>query len=258
MVAKENGKSDAATALGLVERPAFVWEAEAERLKAEARRANAEAAGSEALAAGAQIALEREQEKRAEELAGDKWHHRYVFAGQVDQQSVNTCIKQLQTWVRQSGGDSKLDISLIINSPGGDIVAGFALIDFLMQLRSEGHRLTTEALGMAASMAGVILQAGDTRVMGDHAFLLLHEAQFGAVGSWGDVEDRMRLVEMMQDRILDLFASRSKMTKPAIKKRWSRKDWWISAPEALGYGFVDRIGPPVTEDASAEAAEADG
>lgn len=253
-MAGENGGKGTGSGVGLTEAPGFVWEAladrqraDAEASRAEARLRNAEALTSELHAEVGQISRDREVEKRAEELTADKYHRRYVFTGEVSANAVNTCIKQLQTWVRQLPQDETMTIQLVINSPGGSIFDGFALIDFLRQLQADGHKIVTEALGMAASMAGVLLQVGDTRVMGEHAFLLIHEAQFGAVGSMGDIEDRVALVEMMHERILELFAARSKMTKAAIKRKWTRRDWWISAPEAAKLGFVDRIGAVVAD-----------
>jgi ATP-dependent Clp endopeptidase proteolytic subunit ClpP len=229
-------------------------EAEVRKLLAEAAAAEAQAARNAAerdwLAACAaraaaeaevqRLVLAREQRKEAEELAADKHHYTYPFSGEVSGSSVQACIRQLATWERTAPG-VPLDVTLVINSPGGGVIEGFTLIDYLLEFQRRGHKLTTVALGWAASMGGVILQAGSTRVMGKHAFLLIHQAQFGAVGSFGEVEDRVKLVEMMQDRILELFASRSKLSKKQIARRWHRRDWWIPADEALRLGFVDEV-----------------
>ena len=95
-------------------------------------------------------------------------------------------------------------------------------------------------------MAGVILQAADTRIIGENAILLIHEGSFGAVGSYGEVEDRVKLMNLLHGRILDIFEKRakplnSKTTKTFIKKNWSRQDWWMNATMALELGFVDEI-----------------
>jgi ATP-dependent protease ClpP protease subunit len=100
--------------------------------------------------------------------------------------------------------------------------------------------------GMAASMAGVLLQAADTRIMGANAFLLIHEGSLGAIGDFGDVEDRVELMGQMHDRILSLFETRAKpinpkTTKAFIRNRWKRKDWWITAEEAAKLGLVDEV-----------------
>ena len=184
---------------------------------------------------------DREDEKRRDELAGHKYHHMYTFDGVVSDSTVAKCIEQLTRWERSAEPGKSLTIDLEINSPGGEIFAGFALIDHIGAMHTRGHTVNTAAIGMAASMGGVILQVGKTRLMGKHAFLLIHEASFRAGGSFANVQDEVELVEKMHDKILDLFASRSKMTRAQIKRRWSRKDWWLTSDESLKYGFVDEV-----------------
>ena len=171
-------------------------------------------------------------------LAQNEHHHVYQFSDQVSDASVKKCINQLTTWSRN---DPECDIEITINSPGGDTIAGFALIDFITDLRSKGHAVTTSALGMAASMAGVILQAGTNRVMGKNAFLLLHEGSMGASGDFGSVEDRVKFMKLLHEHILDLFADRATVTKAFIRKNWLRTDWWIGADTALKHGFIDKV-----------------
>ena len=222
-------------------------EAEAEKFAAEAkyhaaetRKSIAEAKEQEAQAALAQIGLDREKHKREKELAADEFHHRYLFDKEVSETSVKECIKQFALWER-TNGRGPLVIDLVINSPGGSVFDGFALIDYINGMQAREHTVNTVAYGMAASMAGVILQIGDTRKMGSNALLLIHEASFGAFGSFGKVEDQVKMVELMHNRILDLFASRSNFTKSQIKNRWRRRDWWINAQDCLKHGFIDEI-----------------
>ena len=220
-------------------------QAEARRHDAEARRADAEAARENAEAdvervhlVKAQNDADREAEKRSEELAAHKYHHVYLFKGSVGADTATKCMDQLTTWMRNEPG---AEIEIIFNSPGGSVVDGMALWDHIQMVRAAGHRVTTSTVGMAASMAGILLQAGDVRVMGKESWLLIHEASFSAGGSFGDVEDTVEWVRKVQDRILSIFANRSNMTKTQIKRRWHRKDWWISSDEALKLGFVDEI-----------------
>lgn len=201
------------------------------KLLAEARKAVADADYAE-------LVVERDQEKRRDELAANHHHKVYVFDQDVNETSVKRCIQQLNTWARQDAG---CDIEIQINSPGGSIFDGFALIDFIRDLQAKGHKVTTLAYGMAASMGGVLLQVGDNRVMGANCLLLIHEGSLGAVGDFGKVEDRVKLMELMHERILDLFAERSKVSKAFIKRNWQRRDWWLDADTALKHGFVDAI-----------------
>jgi ATP-dependent Clp protease protease subunit len=215
------------------------YDAEANLRTAEMRKILAEALEAEAKAATAKIALDREQIKRRKELSADEFYHTYLFDKQVSEDTAKACIKQLAEWERSS--KKPLTVELVINSPGGSVFDGFALIDYICGMQARGHTINTIAYGMAASMGGVILQVGNKRSIGSNALLLIHEAQFSAFGSFGKVEDQVKMVELMHDRILALFAARSTMSKAQIKRRWSRRDWWINADDCLKHGFVDAI-----------------
>jgi ATP-dependent Clp endopeptidase proteolytic subunit ClpP len=212
--------------------------AEAEAQTALAQRYLEETKTAAAIAQGTEVERDRIVEKRKRELADNSYHRVYAFTSEVKESSVSGCINKLTEWSRTDPG---CEIELILNSPGGDVIAGFALIDFLHEMRGKGHKITTVALGMAASMAGVILQAGDVRVMGANALLLIHEASFGVFGSYGEVEDRVNMVKLMQQRILRLFADRSNLTVKQLEARWKRRDWWIDSEEALKHGLVDEV-----------------
>jgi len=132
-------------------------------------------------------------------------------------------------------------MTIFFNSPGGEVVSGMNLYDFIGELRQKGHFIITATRGYAASMAGILLQAGDRRVMGKEAYLLIHEVSFSAAGSMGDVEDTVEWVKKVQNRVLDIFADRSKMSRDDIESHWKRKDWWLSSVESLEAGFVDEV-----------------
>lgn len=205
--------------------------AETEKLKAETRKAEAEALVSE-------IEARAEYRKREREKAGDEENYLYRFAGEVSKNSVTNCMKKLTQWSRLK---PKCDIEVVFSSPGGSIIDGFELFDFIQDLRSRGHHITTGTLGMAASMAGILLQAGDTRWVGGQAWVMIHRAAFGAFGKTYEVEDEVEFVKRIEERILEIFTSRSKLTKQKIKKNWDRKDWWISSDEAVELNLVDEV-----------------
>lgn len=191
----------------------------------------------------AAIALAKcEREERFAKVH-DLYHRSYTFDTPVSERSVKLCISTLTAWSRDEPG---CGITLYLNSPGGDIVEGFALIDFIVDLRKRGHHVRTVALGMAASMSAVILQAGDERIMGANALLLIHEGSLGAIGSFGEVEDRVKLMEKLHARIYALFAARAlpindKTTAAFLKKQSKRTDWWLDSDEALALGLIDSV-----------------
>jgi len=205
--------------------------AETKKLEAETRKAEAEALVAE-------LDARSEYRKREREKAGDEENYLYRFAGEVSKNSVNNCMKKLTQWSRLN---PECDIEIIFSSPGGSIIDGFELFDFIQDLRSRGHHITTGTLGMAASMAGILLQAGDTRWVGGQAWVMIHRAAFGAFGKTYEVEDEVEFVKRIEERILEIFTSRSKLTKQKIKKNWDRKDWWISADEAVELNLVDEV-----------------
>ena len=208
------------------------WDAEAEKFREETRNA--------ALRADlAELELEEKKRLQAETLAEDKYHHVYNFHDEVSSHSVDKCIDQLASWVRMA--KCPLEIEIVFHSPGGEMMNGLALFDFIKILQSKGHTVNTMALGMAASMAAILLQAGTVRRMGREAWVLIHEAQFGAIGTTGQVEDTVEWVKMIHKRILNIFAERSNLTVRQLERRWKRKDWWLSSVDCLKYGLVDEV-----------------
>ena len=184
------------------------------------------------------MSLEKEIERRVKDKAQDDENFLYRFNGEVSGSTVRGCIQKLTEWHRIS---PKCDIEIIFSSPGGSIIDGFELFDHIQQLRNEGHHITTGTLGYAASMAGILLQAGDTRWVGQQAWLMIHRAAFGAYGKTFEIEDEVKFIKRIEERILDIFTSRSKLTTNKIKRNWDRKDWWISADESIDLGLVDEV-----------------
>jgi len=216
-------------------------DAEAERFRAETLKFQAEARSAAAYAETAELDLADKRREHAEKLTDDKFYHIYQFHESVAAHSVNKCMDQLTEWVRLAPEGDRLTIEIVFHSPGGEIINGMALFDFIRMLRAEGHTVNTMALGMAASMAGILLQAGSRRIMGREAWVLIHEAQFGAIGTTGQVEDTVEWVKMMHKRILNIFAERSNLTVRQLAKRWKRKDWWLDSSECLKYRLVDEV-----------------
>lgn len=219
-------------------KPLFVYEAEAEAFKAKALLHKTQAKREQLAVDASKIELDKKKEIRTAELAENKYHHVLHFNSSVNEQSAKAAIDTLARWMRTEPG---CDIEIIFSSPGGSVVDGMALYDYIQYVRTAGHKVTTACLGMAASMAGILLQAGDTRVMFKESWLMIHEASFGASGKTGEVEDRLEWVKKVQNRILDIFAERAKISRATIKRNWSRKDWWISSDEALKAGLVDEV-----------------
>lgn len=230
------------------EREMFTAKATEARAQADKFAAEARKAGLEADTAALTLAGANRHER--EELAGDKYHHLYLFSDAVGNNSVKACMDRLGLWRRTDLTPEPVEI--IFSSPGGDVIAGLVLFDYIQQLRREGHHVTTSALGWAASMAGILLQAGDLRVMARESWLLIHEISFGAGGSMGAVEDTVEWLKRIQGRVLDIFAARCKgaaangtakhpLTKQQLERGWRRKDWWLDSRQCVDLGLVDEV-----------------
>ena len=212
--------------------------AQVAREKAETKKVQAEARKAESEAIVTELDANKKYRERQKELSVDEENHLYRFDGEVSKNSVSRCIGKLTQWSRL---DPKCDIEIVFSSPGGSIIDGFELFDFIQNLRNKGHHITTGSLGYAASMAGILLMAGDTRWIGHQAWMMIHRAAFGAYGKTFEIEDEVRFVRRIEERIVDIFTKRSKLTKQKIKRNWDRKDWWISADECLELELVDEI-----------------
>lgn len=210
-------------------------------LKEQFRAANLRQAEAEAELAE----LKTEQAKR-EELhfqATDDMRRKYYFVGEVSGSRVDDCSRHLEFWHRI---DPTCDMNVEIHSGGGSVLAGLNLFDTLSRYSIRGggsHRLVFTVRGLAASMATVLVQAADERVIGPESFFMVHELSAGTAGKIGEVEDSVKFYRKMNDRIADIYVERAggKVSREEFERMWARQDVWLTADEALGFGFVDRI-----------------
>lgn len=144
----------------------------------------------------------------------------------------------LQHWERRDPGQ---DVTIDIMSQGGSVTDGLAIYDQILRLRRAGAHVTTRGVGMVASMAAVLLQAGNCRTMDARAKLLIHEGSGALSGSRGEIEDMKQFHDMLISDILDILAERSTLSRRQIQNKWKRKDWWLTADEAVRFGFADRV-----------------
>jgi ATP-dependent Clp endopeptidase proteolytic subunit ClpP len=186
----------------------------------------------------AEIELAFAEDKRRSWKVSEDATRQMPFNTQVSKASVAEAISYLGQWYREDPGKP---ITITFNSPGGSVIDGLALFDFIQQLRAEGAKINTKTIGFAASMAGVLLQAGEERKVGRNAYLMIHEVSTGAIGNVSELEDELALTKRMQDRLLDILAERSTLSKNQIRRKWKRKDWWLDAEEAVRLGFADTV-----------------
>jgi ATP-dependent Clp endopeptidase proteolytic subunit ClpP len=215
-------------------------EARRRNIEAETRKVLAEATIAEADAQISRHAAYASQLEHDQRNASDFSNHVYRFSGPVTDGSVTACQRTLAAWHRLEPGE---DFTIVFNSPGGSVVAGMALFDYLTYLRAEGHHITTVCEGMAASMGGILMQAGDKRVIGKESYLMIHEISAGASGKIGEITDVVKWYEIVCERVANIFIERSKgkCKRDQFVKGWKRQDWWLDSESALKYGFVDEV-----------------
>jgi ATP-dependent Clp endopeptidase proteolytic subunit ClpP len=164
----------------------------------------------------------------------------YDFAEIVHSETTEKAIQTLSRWARQS-----IDpITLRISSPGGSVIDGLKFYDFLLGLRNSGIEVRTVVLGIAASMACILLQAGTRRVVGPNSRILIHEIQAEHEGklSLSEMEDQTKLFEIINKNLYSILAERSKVPAREIETKAKRRDWWLAADEVVNKGFADEIG----------------
>ena len=135
--------------------------------------------------------------------------------------------------------DSKKDIYLYVNSPGGSITAGMAIYDTMQFVPND---IVTVGIGMAASMGQLLLTAGTKgkRYITPNARVLLHQPHGGFGGTSSDIQTQAALILDMKKRLAEITAAQTGKTVEQINADGDR-DRWFSADEALDYGFVDHI-----------------
>lgn len=205
-------------------------------------RAEADKTQAEALLA----MLHANKEKRAEEkiLAQDSYHHVYRFSDSVNSSSVSNCLKQLAEWDRL---EPDCDVTIVWTSPGGSVIDGMSLFDSITAMSKRGggnHHVTMVVRGWAASMAGILLQAADKRVIGPESYLMIHEIAAGTGGKIGEIKDDVKFYETICERVVNIFVNRAggKISKATFKRNWNRQDWFLDSEHTLKYGFADEIG----------------
>lgn len=176
-------------------------------------------------------------ERLEDELVRRLMHQRIVVLGEeLEQGNGNRLVHQL---LLLSAEDPRADITLWINSPGGSVSAMLAIHDVMQLVPND---VGTVALGMAASAGQFLLSAGTPgkRYALPHARVLLHQGSAGIGGTAVDIEIQADDLRHTRDTVLGLIAAHTGQDRDTVE-RDSLRDRWFSAPQALDYGFVDRI-----------------
>ncbi len=149
---------------------------------------------------------------------------------------ANTIIAQLLYLERE---DPDKDISMYIQSPGGQIHSGLAIYDTMQFIRPD---VSTICVGMAASMAMVLLCAGaeGKRYALPNSTILMHQASGDAQGQASDIQIAAREISRQQDIMKDIIIKHTKQDPEKVTRDIDR-DFYLNPEEAVEYGIVDEV-----------------
>lgn len=175
--------------------------------------------------------------ERAYDIYSRLLKERIIFLGSpIDDAVANTVIAQL---LFLESEDSKKDIKLYINSPGGSVTAGLAVYDTMQYIKPD---VSTICIGMAASMGAFLLGTGakGKRLSLPNAEIMIHQVMGGAEGQATDIKIRAERILKIKDQLNELLAKHTGQPKAKIEKDTDR-DNFMTADEAKKYGLVDKI-----------------
>ena len=162
---------------------------------------------------------------------------RIIFLGvPIDDDVANIITAQL---LFLASNDSSSDISLYINTPGGQVSSGLSIYDTMQIVQPD---VATICTGMAASMAAVLLVAGaeGKRSALTHSRVMIHQPLGGVQGQASDIEITAREIQKLKTELYTIISDHSKQP---FDKVWadSDRDYWMTALEAKEYGMIDNV-----------------
>ncbi|MDR2716089.1 MAG: ATP-dependent Clp endopeptidase proteolytic subunit ClpP [Coriobacteriaceae bacterium] len=164
-------------------------------------------------------------------------NERIIFLGEaVDDHVANSVVAQL---LHLESADPDKDISLYINSPGGSVTAGLAILDTMNFIKSD---VSTICLGQCASMGAVLLAAGakGKRIALPNSMILIHQPSGGAQGQQTEIAIVADFMLKTRQRLNTILADTTGQTLERIQEDTER-DRYMTAEEALEYGLIDKI-----------------
>ena len=162
---------------------------------------------------------------------------RIIFiSGEINTEMANLVIAQL---LFLEAKNSEKDISLYINSPGGEVDAGLAIYDTMNFIKS---KVNVICVGMAASMAAVLLSSGEKgkRYALPHSRIMIHQPLGGAQGQASDIKIQAEQILRIKDVINKILSENTGKPIEQIEKDTNR-DYYLTPEEAVAYGLIDEI-----------------
>ncbi len=183
------------------------------------------------------VVEETNKGERAYDIYSRLLTDRIVFLGdEVNAATANLVVAQLLFLANE---DPKRDIKLYINSPGGSVYDGLAIIDTMNYIKPD---VQTIGIGLQASMGAMLLSCGakGKRFVLPNSRIMIHQPSSGTQGKVTDQEITLRESIFVKQRLAEIFAENTGKDLKQVEKDMDR-DNWMSAEEAKEYGIVDEI-----------------
>ena len=175
--------------------------------------------------------------ERAYDIYSRLLKDRIVFVGgEIEDDMANAIIAQLLFLQAQ---DPEKEVSMYINSPGGSVTAGLAILDTMKMVKCP---VATYCVGQASSMGAILLAAGEKgrRYALPHARIMVHQPWGGAQGKASDIEITAREILRLKEMLNGILAEASGRTLESVTNDTDR-DHFMSADEAKAWGIVDKV-----------------
>lgn len=175
--------------------------------------------------------------ERAYDIYSRLLNERIIFlGGPIDDHVANLIIAQL---LYLNHSDPKKDIHLYVNSPGGSVTAGLAIIDTMNFIKSD---VSTICVGIAASMGALILSSGQKgkRFSLPNSEVMIHQVMGGTEGQASDIAINAKHILRTKDNLNKILAANTNKKIHEVEKD-SDRDYWMTSDEAKKYGIVDAI-----------------
>ncbi len=175
--------------------------------------------------------------ERAYDIYSRLLKERIIFlTGPVHDDMANLIIAQLLFLENE---DPKKDICIYINSPGGSVSAGLAILDTMNHVKPD---IVTVSVGMAASAAAVILSAGKKgkRFALPNSEVMIHQVSGGTEGQATDILIAAKHIQRTKDNLNKILAKNTGKTPTQVEAD-AERDYWMTAEEAKKYGIIDEI-----------------
>lgn len=175
--------------------------------------------------------------ERAYDIYSRLLKERIIFLGdEINEATANIVVAQL---LHLAYEDPKKDISIYINSPGGSVYDGLAIIDTMNFIKPD---VATYGIGLQASFGAVLLANGarGKRYMLPNARVMMHQPHGGLQGQITDQEISLKEGLLLKNKLIDIMHERTGQKRDKVAADMER-DFWMSADEAVKYGLADKV-----------------